>query len=311
MKLFKRNKTKLNPILTHSFKTEKEIQSLVEQNVEELFGLEFVKSELTVKNFRLDSLCFDKENKSFVIIEYKKGTNYSVIDQGYTYLSLLLNNKSDFVLEYIDCKKETLNRKDVDWSQSRIIFISPHFTDYQKHSINFKDVPFELWEVKQYSDDLVGFNKHITHSTESIGAIDTDDNVDTVVKKVTREVKVHTEHDHINQSKVQDAIKELYDELKNRILGLGDDIEVVPRKMYIGYKRKSNFFDVSFLSGYLWCWINLKKGELDDPKNLCRDVSEIGHYGNGDYDISINQDTDLDYLMFLIKQSYNKQGYKK
>ena len=64
--------------------------------------MEFVKSELTIQNFRLDTLCFNKMSNSFVIIEYKKGTNYSVIDQGYTYLSTLLNNKSDFILEYND-----------------------------------------------------------------------------------------------------------------------------------------------------------------------------------------------------------------
>ena len=63
-----------------------------------LFDLELVShksrslSEIKVKNFRFDTLCFDNETRSFVIIEYKKGTNYSVIDQGYSYLSTLLNN---------------------------------------------------------------------------------------------------------------------------------------------------------------------------------------------------------------------------
>ena len=52
----------------------------------------------------------------------------------------------------------------------------------------------------------------------------------------------------------------------------------------------------------------MKKGELDDPKNLCRDITTIGHYGNGDYDIRINENTDLDYVMFLINQSYKKQN---
>ena len=77
--------------------------------------------------------------------------------------------------------------------------------------------------------------------------------------------------------------------MKTRLLNLGDDIEIVPRKMYIGFKRKSNFVDVSFLKDGLWVWINLKSGELDDPNGLTRDVSEIGHHGNGDYDLSITK----------------------
>ena len=51
----------------------------------------------------------------------------------------------------------------------------------------------------------------------------------------------------------------------------------------------------------------MKKGELDDPKGMCRDITSIGHYGNGDYDLKINENTDLDYVMFLINQSYKKQ----
>jgi hypothetical protein len=76
-------------------------------------------------------------------------SNFSVIDQGYAYLSLMLNNKADFILEYNENCKDTLKRDDLDWSQSRVIFISPVFNNYQKESINFKDLPFELWEVKR------------------------------------------------------------------------------------------------------------------------------------------------------------------
>ena len=51
--------------------------------------------------------------------------------------------------------------------------------------------------------------------------------------------------------------------------------------------------------------INLKKGQLDDPKKIFRDVSNIGTFGMGDYEAVVTPDTDLDYLMSLIKQSYN------
>ena len=55
-------------------------------------------------------------------------------------------------------------------------------------------------------------------------------------------------------------------------------------------------------------WINLPKGELDDPKKIARDVAEVGHWGNGDYQVIIDSNTAFDYLMTLIKQSYTKHS---
>jgi len=307
MKLFEINGNKLKSIQLSQFKVEKDIQILVETNVETIFGFEFVKSEISIEGFRIDTLCFDKENNAFVIVEYKRDKNYSVIDQGYTYLSLLLNNKAEFILEYNEIKKNSLRRNDVDWSQSRIIFISPKFTDYQKHSVNFKDVPFELWEIKRYSNKTIAIIRQETKSSESIESL-SGDKIGNIVSQVSREVKVYTEEYHLQNPKRKESIRELYRDLRDWILNLGNDIEVVHRKLYIGFKRRTNFFDISPYFTELKCWINLKVGKLDDPKGLGRDVSNTGHHGNGDYEFRVDEKTDLQYLMFLIKQSYDSQG---
>ena len=102
MDLYQLRRKKLFQIEKDSFNLEKNIQKLIEENLETLFNLEFITSEFAVNNFRIDTLAYDNENNSFVIVEYKKGKSYSVIDQGYSYLSLMLNNKSDFILEYIE-----------------------------------------------------------------------------------------------------------------------------------------------------------------------------------------------------------------
>jgi RecB family endonuclease NucS len=73
MDLYKIKKDILESIERDPFKLEREIQSVVETNVETLFGLEFVKTEFSIGKFRLDSICFDNDTNSFVIIEYKKG----------------------------------------------------------------------------------------------------------------------------------------------------------------------------------------------------------------------------------------------
>lgn len=87
MKLFNiGQKEILESIKESPFKLEKEIQKICEINLEIIFGLHFVKSEFILNNFRIDSLAYAKETKSFVIIEYKRDKNFSVIDQGYAYL---------------------------------------------------------------------------------------------------------------------------------------------------------------------------------------------------------------------------------
>lgn len=73
MDLYKLLNKKLSPVTSDQFTLEKDIQNIVEDNSQELFNLQLVKSEFTIQNYRLDSLCFDQENNSFVIIEYKKG----------------------------------------------------------------------------------------------------------------------------------------------------------------------------------------------------------------------------------------------
>lgn len=81
------------------FKSErKDIQRITELSLKEVFGYEFVKSELVLGSLRIDTLAFDNENKSFVIIEYKIDQSFTVVDQGYAYLALLLNNKAEFIL---------------------------------------------------------------------------------------------------------------------------------------------------------------------------------------------------------------------
>ena len=67
MKLYNIGKGKISSVKVKPFKLERDIQSLVENNIGEFFDLEFVKSELTIKSFRIDTLCFDKTNGSFVI----------------------------------------------------------------------------------------------------------------------------------------------------------------------------------------------------------------------------------------------------
>lgn len=307
MKLFEVRDNSLKHIRTEPFGLEKDIQNVVEDSLDELFDLEFVKSEFSIQGFRFDTLCFDEENKSFVIIEYKKGSSYSVIDQGYTYLSILLNNKSDFILEYNETKDKTLKRDEIEWEQSRIIFISPKFSEFQKNSINFKNIPFELWEITRFKNNTIGLNKLETSSDVDINTTTKDEK--SVVRRVSSEVVKIDENYHIYKSKNRpQPIIDLYFKLKERILLLGDDIDIKYLKQTIGFKRYRTFTDIIFYNKGLGVMLNLKKGELNDPLNKTEDLSEKGSWGNGEYRIWLGGEEDFEYTVDLIRQSYNKQS---
>lgn len=285
------------------FKLEKEIQELTEKNLKTIFGLEFVQSEFALNNFRIDTLAFDKEANAFIVIEYKRDKNFSVIDQGYAYLSLMLNNKADFILEFNENFNNTLKRNDVDWSQSRVIFVSPSFTNYQREAINFKDLPIELWEVKRFENNTISYDQ-----IQKFGAkesIKTISKKDETVDKVVDELKVYTEQEHIQKLEIE--LRELYQSFKERVFNFADNITLNPRKYFLGFKYNGNTFcDVVFLGKSLKIYLNLKSGELEDLKKISRDVSNVGHWGNGAYEIKMKDTEDIDYILSLVKQSFNK-----
>jgi len=318
MILLNNKKGSLNEVETKPFQKEIEIQKLVEENSETIFQLDFITTELTVGDYRVDSLCFDHENNSFVIIEYKKGNSYSVIDQGYTYLQLLLNNKSDFVLVLSHHLNKVLKTDEINWSGSKIVFVSQSFNSYQKDSVNFKNLPFELWEIKRYSNNSVIFNKHTSTSKESIDSLSSNSNK-SLVSNVNKEVKVVDEEVHL--SKTSNELQEVWEELKSRISDL-EGVELVVKNNYINWVYlgknicyflfRKNSIELEIGRGNVNTDGSKSKNyfNIDDPKKLSKEYSWTWKSGTQGtiYKISIKKHSDIDYLMFLIKQKYKNQN---
>ena len=314
MELYSIKKNKHVNVRLNPFKKEREIQDLVEENTETLFDVDFVSSEFKIGEFRIDTLCFDNETNSFVIIEYKKGSSYSVIDQGYSYLSKMLNNKDSFILEYCRKKKVSVDIE-VDWSQSRIIFVSPSFNSYQKNSVNFKDMnKFELWEIKRFDNDTIVLNQHQSNSKESIEKVI--GNTNSIINKVNKEVKDYSEEEKV--SILNEDVRDIYLTLKHKILEL-DDVDIVCKKHYVGFRtNKTIFVSITFFKTSLT--LTFVRGNIrldgtksqgffsfDDPKKICK-VSKFkqkGTLGREYYKGKLSQTDEIDYYMILIKQKYN------
>ena len=303
MSLYNFNKNSLTPIKKVDFKNEKELQTLTEDNLEEIFGLKFVATEFKVSNFRLDTLAYNPETKAFVIIEYKNKKNFSVIDQGYSYLSTLLNHKADFVLKYNQYFDVNKGLHDFDFSQTRVIFISPYFTDYQLKSVEYNDIPFDLFEVIKYDNDIVSFTK--------VNKTDSSASINTLIKTpsnsiVPDEIKVWSE-DNIIKDKSEEII-DIYYDLKDRIFLEFKDSEIFYTKLYFGFKVNKKIFVTGQLAkSFLKIWINKTDSKIKDFNNIVIDVHDKGHHGVGDYAVNIKSSSDLNYIMTLIKQAYDEK----
>jgi predicted transport protein len=302
VRIFDNRGSKLSEIAEEQFSLEQDVQKLTESNLQQIFGLDLVRSEFELHGLRIDTLAFDRESRAFVIIEYKKDRNLSVVDQGVAYLNLMLNNKADFILEYNERSSQNLKRTDVDWSQSRVSFVSTEFTKYQQLAIGFKDLGIQLWEVHRYKNGIVTFNEvKPSANKESIATITRSN---PVARKVSDEIKVYTEDHHLIT--VDARIKELYSDLRTAILSLGKDIEVRPKKLYVAFRRKQAFVSFHFQKSKLKAYLNVEIDDINDPLKKARDVRDIGHYSSGKTEVTITKVSEIPYVLTLIKQAYEK-----
>lgn len=315
MAIFKIQNKKLIGIKETRFDLEKDIQKLTEANLETIFGLRFVSGasnhEFSVRaqeqDFYIDTIAFDETQKSIVIIEYKKDKSFSVIDQGFAYLSAMLNHKADFVLELNERLGKNFTKKDVDWEQSRVIFISPEFTNYQHNAINFKDLPIYLYEVRFYENNLVEFDPIKPYrTTESISSISKDKTIQTVSK----EVKVYTKEDLIKSSWADTS--QLLDEFDKAMLNSNIETKIKYNKNYIAYisKHGRNYVEVEPQQQGLKIYFRfprdyaLKQYEFRGVTLKLEDCSKVGRHPNGISRTLITDINQISEAVMLARDSF-------
>lgn len=307
MALFKNNSGTLIEIGEKQIQLEKHIQKLTEDNMRTIFGLEFIATEFEHDNLRLDSVAFDKETNAFVIIEYKRDRSFSVVDQGYAYLALLLNNKAEFVLLYNEKTGSTLTKASVDWSQSRVIFVAQAFTIHQQQAINFRDMPIELWRVKMYDNDTVLYDQLKPKAT--VASINTV-NKDPVVQKVTSEVKVYDVASHFTGTRA--ASSDIYEQLRDKMVQWLPEIQENPRKSYIGFSLKDNGTDT-----LVYIHVHGDGLRLDIPRIEPADITDPLaklEYKEGSRErfntpisyLVVKTEDDADYALTILRQVYTK-----
>lgn len=117
--------------------------------------------------------------------------------------------------------------------------------------------------------------------------------------------------DHYDYLAEGQPMRPLFEELRKRILNLDSSVREEFLKFYIAYKTITNFVDIAPQKSRLKLSLNMEYDEINDPKGICEDVTDKGRWGNGDVRVGISKFEELDYIMFLIKQAFDKISEEK
>ena len=129
-----------------------------------------------------------------------------------------------------------------------------------------------------------------------------------IEKFKTAKVNQTSKYKLSDHPQLQGEMLDLFNQLRKRIMNLDSSVVEEIKKLYIAFKTTTNFVDVVPQKSRLRLALNMKISEIDDPKNICKDVTELGRWGNGDVEVGISNLSELEDVMFLIHQSFEKHS---
>ena len=275
---------------------EKELQTVIENNMETFFGVTFLASEYrTTDGGRMDSIGID-ENHCPVIFEYKRSVKDSVINQGLFYLNWLLDHKDSFKVLVIE-KLGLKAAETIDWTMPRVICVAGDFTKYDESAIKQMNRNISLIRYKKFGDDLLMFEQ----INENIAAV-IEDNTAIISTKAKNLGKSFADH----KKEAPSSILTIYEDIRNFVLSLGDDITENQLKFYVAFKKIKNIVCVEIFNNKLILHLKLDVNTLDYEDGFTRDTSGIGHYATGDVEVTIKNRTDYEKAKILIERAYNE-----
>jgi predicted transport protein len=310
MPLFHIDKTKLTIAKPSNFNKEKDIQTLIENNLEVVFNCKFIDTEFSTgseHSGRIDTLALSEDNNP-VIIEYKKIASSELVNQSLYYLSWIKDHKGDF---QIAVNKKLGKNIEIDWNDIRVICIAPEYKKYDLHAVRMMGANIELWQYKYYNTNTL-YLEEIFRKSTALMSTETDTKVKNPVmveagKKAaqTRQTGSYTFEEHLEVC--DDKFKVILQELRTFIIGIAETVEEMPKKFYITYKVSQNFVCIATTKSKIVLFLKINPKEIKIP-NKGRDVSNIGHYGTGDLELTINNVEEMEKSKEYIKNAYENIG---
>jgi len=313
MPLFSRNSGTLSLIRHADFGNEKELQNLIEQNIEHVFSCRFIASEFStgpVHGGRIDTLAISEDDNP-VIIEYKAVESSQLVNQSLFYLSWISDHRGDFEVAYR--KRFPESSGEIDWSDIRVICIAPEYKKYDLHAVKMMGANIELWKYRLFTNDTLLLEEVYRRTggpstMPVLGAPEKNPVMVAAGKKaaLTRLTGSYTYEEHAG--KLRDSFQPLLSELRTFLLELDESVEEAPKKLYVAYKIAKNFASVEVHKTRILLYLKINASEHPDfPKN-CRDVKNIGHFGTGDFEVAVENEEELEVAKKYVRLSYENTG---
>lgn len=288
LKLFHATNGGMNEVVPRLAEVESDVQHLIEAHMETMLGVRFLASEYStgpVHGGRIDSIGLD-ENGSPVIVEYKRGMDPGVINQGLFYLAWLLDHKEEF-RRLVRDRLGASAAAQVRWSAPRLVCVAGDFTRYDLHAVREHRRSIDLVRYRFFGKDFIALETAASVSGRTSAS-----------KRVRRGAAAT--HPPVNGQ--LGALAEVVDEV---LLGLGDGITRVQRKQYRAYQRLRNFACVCPpQKTKLLIYLKADPKSVDLIPGFTRDVRGLGHHGTGDLEVQLRSERDLERAQDLFCASY-------
>jgi predicted transport protein len=313
MPLFEITNQKLSALEQSNFLLEKNLQSLIESNLQTVFNSRFVATEFPTGYQhlgRIDTLALSEDDNP-VIIEYKRVESSELVNQSLYYLAWLKDHQGDFERAV---QKALGHSTDVDWSEIRVICIAPNYKKYDLYAVQMMGANIELWSYHLFQNKFLSLEKVLqTGYSDLLGdetqAVTGKNPVMVAAGKkaaLTRATGVYTVEQHLGGK--SDEIQEIAFAIQEFIMGLDSVIQEVPKKNYIAYKISQNIVCMEIQGQRVLLYLKLVPKEIVDPPKITRDMTDKGHYGTGDFEVSIKSMADIEIAKPYIEMAYHKIG---
>ena len=278
---------KIKPTKFSGTNREKQLQTLIEKNLDMIFEMIFIGTEVpTTHGGTMDTLAIDMNNRP-VIIEYKVDKSSTVLLQGLFYMDWLVDNKAEFekLVKLKLRKAVTINWK----SGIRLILIAKSFAIWDKFAVNRIKEEVELYEYTLYENNELKIEK-TTLPKDFKGGTRT---------SITSQTE-YTVEDQMKKIK-NESIKKNVEELRERIKVISEDIEERSTKDRIIYKSTVNFAAIYTQKNQFWFGAKLPRGQV---KKQFRQLDVRSHKDEAFTHIRCNNNTKIEDLVSLAEQAY-------
>ncbi|MEU0626864.1 DUF5655 domain-containing protein [Streptomyces sp. NPDC005989] len=293
-------------LLGSSVALERQLQSLVEQDMEAMLGIRFLASEYStgLHRGRTDSLGLD-ENSNPVIVEYKRGVDSGVLSQAVSYLSWLDSARHEFEA----LVKEKLGSEvaeSIDWRNPRMVCIAAGFSHHDRVAVHRLRERIDLVRYRVFEGGLLsllliestpGSTRPISHRRQS--------HEREVTAGAANEDGKTSSQATATAGAIPGCLQDLYAELDEALTVWGE-VEVAQLRHYIAYRRMVNVASVIFRPKHeaIVVYLKVDPDAVELEEGFSRDMRGIGHLGTGDLEVRIASAADLEKAGPLIRRAF-------